>query len=99
MSYPNNVLSLGHGPARHLPCGADDAYLELLDWEARNPPTECDAHVKTYYIQQMRAVCEDWNDEDAYAWWYPSGVIECSVEDLIDVVNDLAFHYNGGGDE
>ena len=56
MSYPNNVLSLGHGPARHLPCGADDAYLEDLDWGAKNPPTECDAHVKTYYIQQMRAI-------------------------------------------
>ena len=96
MSYPNNVLSLGHGPAKHLPCGADDAYLEDLDWGAKNPSTECDAHVKAYYVQQMRVVGgEAWLKEDTFDWWYPSGVIEFSIAQLKDALRDVQAYHGG----
>ena len=93
MSYPNNVLSLGHGPARHLPCGADDAYLEDLDREAKRRATECDAHVRAHYIQQMQAICEDygdWNDGDASTWY------SFSVAELDDALGDIQAYYHGG---
>mgnify|MGYP003147881353 CR=1 FL=1 len=48
--YPNNVLSLGTGPAKHLPCGADDAYLEELDRREKEPgmPPTLEQRYKIY---------------------------------------------------
>ena len=94
MSYPNNVLSLGTGPARHLPCGADDAYLEDLDREAKRRATECDAHVRAYYVQKIRAIEIDYGGADGSC--LASRYTGFSVAELAEELWETQAYYHGG---
>lgn len=93
MSYPNNVLSLGTGPARHLPCGADDAYLEDLDREAKRRATECDAHVRAYYVQKIQAIKTDYRDYDSTS---SSDYADLSLAELAEELWETQAYYHGG---